>query len=304
MTELKRAGKKALVPFVTAGFPTRESFPQLLVAVSQLADVVEIGVPFSDPLADGPVIQHTSQVALEQGVNLPWILATLADHQVREQVRAPLVLMSYLNPLLQLTVEEKRRRPLQRPILQRPMGRGPEIAPTSSENVFEAARQAGVAGMIVPDLPVEEGSEFETWARNHQIDLIYLLAPTTGDERARMIAERSQGFIYLVSITGVTGSCDEFPPETFAFLKRVRALTDKPVCVGFGISRPEQVKQIAPDVDGVIVGSSLLRVIMQAPSDPIRAAREFLLKLKQVLGDCELFAGDQRPATKWEEVES
>jgi tryptophan synthase alpha chain len=260
MAELKRVGKKALVPFITAGFPTRESFPSLLAAVSQLADVVEIGVPFSDPLADGPIIQHTSHVALEQGVTLPWILETLADPRVREQVKAPLVLMSYLNPLIQLTME----------------------------NVLEAARQAGIAGLIVPDLPVEEGREFEALARDHQMDLIYLMAPTTGDPRARRIAERSQGFIYLVSVTGVTGTRDGFPPATLAFLKRVRALTDKPICVGFGISRPEQVRHIAPHVDGVIIGSGLLRVIIEHSSDPIRAAQEFLLPFRQALEEIEL----------------
>ncbi|MBI3950368.1 MAG: tryptophan synthase subunit alpha [Acidobacteria bacterium] len=257
MTELRRAGKKALVPFITAGFPTRGSFRQLLAEVSRIADVVEIGVPFSDPLADGPVIQHTSQMALEQGVNLPWILETMAD--CCQQMAAPLVLMSYLNPLLRLTTED----------------------------ALQAAHRAGVAGMIVPDLPVEEGREFEKLAGDREIDLIYLIAPTTGDARARMIAERSQGFIYLVSITGLTGARDEFPQETFGFLKRVRALTDKPLCLGFGISRPEQVRQIAPHVDGVIVGSSLLRVIMKNPSDPINAAKGFLLQFKQALEEVE-----------------
>jgi len=260
MAELKRVGKKALMPFITAGFPTRESFPPLLAAVSQLADVVEIGVPFSDPLADGPIIQHTSHVALEQGVTLPWILETLSDPRVREQVKAPLVLMSYLNPLLQLRME----------------------------SILEAAQPAGIAGMIVPDLPVEEGREFETLAGDHHVDLIYLMAPTTGDQRARRIAEQSQGFIYLVSVTGVTGARDEFPPETVAFLKRVRALTDKPICVGFGISRPEQVRHIAPHVDGVIIGSGLLRVVMEHPSDSIGAAKEFLLPFRQALEEVAL----------------
>jgi tryptophan synthase alpha chain len=120
------------------------------------------------------------------------------------------------------------------------------------------------------------------------MDLIYLMAPTTGDPRARRIAERSQGFIYLVSVTGVTGTRDGFPPATLAFLKRVRALTDKPICVGFGISRPEQVRHIAPHVDGVIIGSGLLRVIIEHSSDPIRAAQEFLLPFRQALEEIEL----------------
>jgi tryptophan synthase alpha chain len=257
MTELKRAGKKALVPFITAGFPTMEIFPQLLKELSRIADVVEIGVPFSDPLADGPVIQYTSQIALGQRVNIPWILETLGDPRVREHVAAPLVLMSYLNPLLRL----------------------------KAESIFERAPGAGVSGMIVPDLPVEEGREFEALARRYQMDLVYLIAPTTGDARARMIAERAQGFVYLVSITGVTGGRGEYAEETFAFLERMRALTDKPVCMGFGISRPEQVRQIAPYVDGVIIGSSLLRTIIENPSDPIHAASEFLSSFRTALGE-------------------
>ncbi len=257
MTALQRAGKKALVPFVTAGFPTRDVFPQLLEEVSRFADIIEIGVPFSDPLADGPVIQHTSQVALEQGVTLPWILEMLADQQARASVSVPVVLMSYLNPLLQI----------------------------SDGDFFERARRANVAGVIIPDLPVEEGAPYEIAARDQQMDLIYLIAPTTSQERARLIADRSQGFVYLVSITGVTGARDAFPAETFDFLRRMRALTNKPLCVGFGISRPEQVRQLAPEVDGVIVGSSLLRVIMEAPSDPIRAAQRMLTPLRRALDE-------------------
>ncbi|RMG50081.1 MAG: tryptophan synthase subunit alpha [Acidobacteria bacterium] len=257
MTALQRAGKKALVPFVTAGFPTRDVFPRLLEEVFRFADVVEIGVPFSDPLADGPVIQHTSQVALEQGVTLPWILEMLADRQVRASLSVPVVLMSYLNPLLQV----------------------------SDGDVFERARRAGVAGVIIPDLPVEEGAVYEAAARDQQMDLIYLVAPTTSRERARLIADRSQGFVYLVSITGVTGARDAFPAETFEFLRRMRALTNKPLCVGFGISRPEQVKRLAPEVDGVIVGSSLLRAIMEAPSDPMGAVRRLLLPLRRALDE-------------------
>jgi tryptophan synthase alpha chain len=257
MNDLKRAGKKALVPFITAGFPSLEIFPRLLMAVSELADVVEIGVPFSDPLADGPVIQQASQAALEQGVTLPWILETLADCQARERMKSPLVLMSYLNPLLQY----------------------------AQGDVFAAARRSQVAGLIVPDLPVEESEAFEAQARAHQLDLICLVAPTTGSDRATYIAERSQGFVYLVSITGVTGARNTFPPETFQFLERMRQLTDKPLCIGFGISQPDQVQQIAPYVDGVIVGSGLLRAIMNAPSDPIRAAQDFLQPIKQALAN-------------------
>lgn len=255
MNELKRAGQKALIPFLTAGFPAPEIFPRLLAAVDELADVVEIGVPFSDPLADGPVIQRASHTALQQGVTLPWILQTLADAQAHALLRSPLVLMSYLNPLLQY----------------------------AAENITAAARRAQVAGLIVPDLPVEESAWLEAQARDHQLDLIYLVAPTTSSQRARFIAERSQGFVYAVSITGVTGARTDFPPETFAFLQRMRQLTDRPLCVGFGISHPHQVQRIAPYVDGVIVGSGLLQAILEAPSDPVRAAQDFLWPIKRAL---------------------
>jgi tryptophan synthase alpha chain len=248
MQELRQAGKKALMPFLTAGFPSPSEFPALLGEVSQIADVVEVGVPFSDPLADGPVIQYTSQVALERGVTLPSILETLSGLRAG----APLVLMSYLNPLLRF----------------------------SSDGVFKKVRDAGISGMIISDLPVEEGESYERDAAAHDLDLVYLLTPTTGGSRARLITERSGGFVYLVSITGVTGARDRFSDEMIEFLARIRKLTDKPLCVGFGISKPEHVAQVAPYVDGVIVGSALLRVMMENPGDYIGKAREFLLELK------------------------
>ncbi|MCS6805447.1 MAG: tryptophan synthase subunit alpha [Acidobacteriota bacterium] len=251
MNELKRAGRKALIPFLTAGFPSPEIFLRLLRAVDELADLIEIGVPFSDPLADGPVIQRASQMALQQGITLDWILQTLAN----TQTRAPLVLMSYLNPLLQYV----------------------------AGNVAAAAHHAQIAGLIVPDLPVEESAPLEAQARDHQLDMIYLVAPTTSAERARYIAERSHGFVYLVSITGVTGARASFPSETFEFLHRMRQVTDRPLCLGFGVSHPRQVERIAPYVDGVIVGSGLLHAIMDAPSDPIRAAQDFLWPIKRAL---------------------
>jgi tryptophan synthase alpha chain len=216
--------------------------------------LVEVGVPFSDPLADGPVIQQTSQTALEQGVTLASILDALRTHA---QAGGPrhIILMSYLNPLLQ--------QPL--------------------ESVFRSARGAGVGGVILSDVPVEEGGPFERLAAAQDLDLIYLLSLTTSEARARLIAERSRGFVYLVSITGVTGARDRFSDETMEFLRRVRDVTDQPLCVGFGISRPEHVRQVAPYVDGVIVGSALLRVVMDNPTDYLGQAREFLLELREAM---------------------
>jgi tryptophan synthase alpha chain len=263
MQELRRAGKKALIPFLTAGFPSLAEFPSLLAEVSRIGDLVEIGVPFSDPLADGPVIQQTSQRALQQGATLLWILKTIAEPNLHRQIEAPLILMSYLNPLLQC---------------QRSA-----VSSQQSALMLQKVQRAGVSGMIIPDLPVDEGEPFERLAASYDIDLIYLLAPTTSVPRARLIAERSRGVVYLVSITGVTGARDRFSEDMVEFLKRIRALTDKPLCVGFGISRPEHVAQVAPHVDGIIVGSALLRVIIENPTDCINKAKEFLLELKQSL---------------------
>ncbi len=226
-------GVPALVGFLTAGFPDRESFMRHLAAIAAVADVVEIGVPFSDPMADGVTIQRSSRVALEQGVTLAWILETLAVLPAR--LRAPLLLMSYLNPLLAHGI---RRLPVD-------------------------ARAAGVSGFIVPDLPWEESAELRGALTREGLALIQMVTPLTPAPRLEMLARKSQGFVYAVTATGTTGKEVAIPDDMLAYLDRVRAVASLPVCAGFGIRDAAQVRRLVGHADGVIVGSALVDVIGQ-----------------------------------------
>lgn len=226
-----RRGSPALVAFLTAGFPDRESFGAQLASVAAVADVVEIGVPFSDPMADGATIQRASRVALAQGVTLAWILDELAALDPRP--RAPILLMSYLNPLLAYG-----------------LGRLPR-----------AADAAGVAGFIVPDLPWEECGELRAALGRAGIALVQMVTPVTPPARLAMLARGSQGFVYAVTTTGTTGGAVEVPDTTLAYLDRVRAAASLPVCAGFGIRSAEQVSRLAGHTDGVIVGSALVETV-------------------------------------------
>ena len=228
-----QGGRPALIGFLTAGFPDRASFARRLAEVAEAADVVEIGVPFSDPMADGLTIQRSSRVALEQGVNLAWILETLKAQTPRP--RAPLVLMSYLNPLL---------------------AHGLNRLPGD-------ARAAGVAGFIVPDLPWEECAELRAALSREGLALVQLVTPLTPSERLAMLAGQSQGFVYAVTATGTTGREVAIPDDMLAYLDRVRAVSELPVCAGFGIRHAAQVERLAGHADGVIVGSALVDVIGQ-----------------------------------------
>jgi len=226
-------GAPALVGFLTAGFPDRTSFARRLAEVAEAVDVVEIGVPFSDPMADGLTIQRSSRVALEQGVTLAWILEALGSLSPRP--RAPLVLMSYLNPLLAYGL---RRLPAD-------------------------ARAAGVSGFIVPDLPWEESAELRGALAHEGLALVQLVTPLTPAARLAMLARESQGFVYAVTATGTTGREVAIPDETLDYLDRVRAASPLPVCAGFGIRQAAQVRRLAGHADGVIVGSALVDVIGQ-----------------------------------------
>jgi tryptophan synthase alpha chain len=224
-------GMPALVGFLTAGFPDRASFARHLAAIAAVADVVEIGVPFSDPMADGVTIQRSSRVALEQGTTLAWILETLAVLPVRPRV--PLLLMSYLNPLLAHGI---RRLPAD-------------------------ARAAGVSGFIVPDLPWEESAEFRATLMREGLALVQMVTPLTPAPRLAMLARESQGFVYAVTATGTTGGEIGIPDEMLEYLDRVRAAASVPVCAGFGIRDAAQVRRLAGRADGVIVGSALVDLI-------------------------------------------
>ena len=225
------SGKPALVGFLTAGFPDREGFPRQLAAIGNAADVVEIGVPFSDPMADGMTIQRSSRAALAQGVSLRWILETLAG--LARRPRAPLLLMSYLNPLLAYGLDR----------------------------LPAAARHAGVSGFIVPDLPFEESEEMRRALDAEGLALVQMVTPVTPASRLAVLCGASAGFVYAVTMTGTTGKTVAVPDDVLDYMDRVRAVSPVPVCAGFGIRSPSQVARMAGHVDGVVVGSALVEVL-------------------------------------------
>ncbi len=229
-----KKGKKALVPFVTAGFPHKNFTPELILALADAgADMVEIGIPFSDPVADGPTIQASSQVALQNGLRLKDIFRQV--EKIRAKSDIPLLLMGYYNPILACGLEK----------------------------FAQAASNAGVDGLIVPDLPPEEGNGLGTACRKAGLSLVYLIAPTTPPERISKIGKASNGFCYCVSTTGVTGERKKLSAGLKDFLLCVRMRTKKPFVVGFGISTPEQAATLAPLADGVVVGSALVQIFLE-----------------------------------------
>ena len=224
-----KGGEPALVAFLTAGYPSKDQFREHLQAVAAGADVVEIGVPFTDPMADGVTIQRSSQAALAQGVNLRWIFSELEA----TRVKAPLILMSYLNPLLAFGLEK----------------------------LAEAAARSNVAGFIVPDLPLDEGADLRKALDAQGVAMIQMVTPVTKPERLKQLCESSQGFVYAVTMTGTTGKNVAIPAEVMTYLDRVRSLSKTPVCAGFGIRSREQVELLRGHVDGVVVGSALVEVL-------------------------------------------
>lgn len=227
----KAQGNPALIAYITAGFPKRATFREQLAAVATVADVVEIGVPFTDPMADGTTIQRSSRAALEQGVSLRWILSELSGPGSKAQ--APLLLMSYLNPLLAYGLDK----------------------------LPKAAAEAGIAGFIVPDLPYEESQDLRAALESRDIALVQFVTPVTPIDRVKMLCEASRGFIYGVTMTGTTGKNVAVPQDVLDYFGRVKSISPVPVCAGFGIRSREQVSLMAPYVDGVIVGSALVEVI-------------------------------------------
>jgi tryptophan synthase alpha chain len=223
-------GEPALVAFLTAGFPSKEKFREHLLAVAAGADVVEIGVPFTDPMADGVTIQRSSLAALAQGVSLRWIFSEL---EAMSRPKTPLLLMSYLNPLMAFGLRR----------------------------LAETAARSGVSGFIVPDLPIDESEEMRKALDEHQIALVQMVTPVTKPDRMKQLCAASQGFVYAVTMTGTTGKNVAVPMEVTGYLDKVRELSKVPVCAGFGIRSAEQVERLRGHVDGVVIGSALVEVL-------------------------------------------
>lgn len=254
--QLRARDERALIPFLTAGHPDLATTEAVVLAIARAgADAVEIGVPFSDPIAEGPTIQRSSQCALRGGTTLRRILDLVK--RLRSQVDCPLLLMGYANPFLAL----------------------------GERHFVEAARAAGVDGLIVADLPPEEGESLFALAERHGIDPVLLAAPTTTDQRLAKLAARTRGFLYYVSLTGVTGARSQLAPELAERLRGIRRTLAVPLCVGFGVSTPEHARAIGRVADGVIVGSALVDRIAEAPSREAAAeeAARFVAALKAPL---------------------
>lgn len=286
------ARRTALIPYVMAGYPDTATSEALAVALCEAgADVLELGVPFSDPLADGATIQHASHQALANGMSLAGALALAG--RVATRTTTPLVLMTYYNPIFQFGTEEERFTTEETEEERRGTAEDTEDAEgirrgvrwMPSARFAEAARAAGIAGVIVPDLPPEEAEPLRDALAARGIALIFLVAPTSPDERIERVArmaETSGGFIYCVSLSGVTGARDRLPEQLAAFVGRVRQRATLPLAVGFGVARPDHVAAIGRVADGAVVASALLNTADAAPPEHrVEAAVAFLRALAQ-----------------------
>jgi len=246
LTAANDAGRPALVPFITAGYPEPKEFIETLKAIAEVGDVVELGIPFSDPMADGMTIQRSSFVALQKGVSLKWIFDQLDSAQ--GEIDAPLVMMSYLNPLLAFGYEA----------------------------LAERALAAGVCGFIIPDLPFEESSEIREALEAKGLGLIQLVTPATPDDRLQTLCDASRGFVYAVTITGITGGGAGLPADLTDYLDKVSGMSSIPVCAGFGIREAKDVAAVGKHAAGAIVGSALVEVLERGddPRDYLGSLRD------------------------------
>ncbi len=236
--KLKKDSKKAFIPYIMAGDPSLEKTRELVLMLEREgADIIELGVPFSDPLADGPVIQAAADRALKRGVTLKKVMALVSD--LRADTQIPIVLMTYYNPIYKYGLEA----------------------------FVRDAVKSGVDGIIVPDLPPDEATEINGYAKKQGLDIIFLFAPTSTEDRRKIVSRASNGFIYYVSIAGITGSALKLQGDAAAHIKEVQAISGKPVAVGFGVSTPEEAAAVAKIADGVIVGSAIVKQISQPGLD-------------------------------------
>ena len=247
-TTLKRDGKKGFIPYITAGDPDLATTEQLLITIAPYATLIELGVPFSDPMADGPVIQRASERALKHDFGLQEILDTAA--RARNHIDTPIILFSYYNPLLQFGLKR----------------------------LAEAAKDAGVDGVLVTDLTPEESGEFEAELRAQDLDMIFLIAPTSTDERLKLVAEHASGFIYAVSRAGVTGTRETVSVEAEKLVNRMRQFSSLPIAVGFGISNAAQVADVSRYADAVVVGSAIVAEMERLADAPglVEGVSQFL----------------------------
>ena len=235
--DLKSDNKKAFIAFLTCGDPDLKTTAECIKVISDNgADIIELGVPFSDPLADGPTIQAASQRALKNNVNLASIIKMVS--KIRPTLDTPLVLMTYYNPVFHYDIR----------------------------NFIQDAGKAGIDGIIIPDLPPEEASQIEMFARKINMATIYFASPTSSEHRNKIAISHSKGFIYYISLTGVTGKRKILPNSIKKHVKDLQKITSKPICVGFGISTPTQAKEIASFADGIIVGSAIVERISSVKS--------------------------------------
>ena len=244
----RAAGRAALMPYLTLGYPEPMLSLSLVEAAANAgADLIELGVPFSDPLADGPTIQHSTQVALTQGMNVARCI-DFTDKIRCRGVTQPLLLMGYFNPLLSYGLE----------------------------HFVKDAVQAGADGFIIPDLPPAEALLLEAACQAHHCALVYLASPNTKPERLALLAQRTSGFLYLVSVTGVTGARSALPLDLESFVARARAVAQTPLAVGFGIATPEQAAAVGSLADGVIVGSGVVNAIDASKNDPVQGVFKYV----------------------------
>src|SRR4030043_2256451 len=243
--KLKKEGKKAFIPYIMAGDPSLEKTKEVVLLFDECgADIIELGVPFSDPLADGPTIQRASERALKNGVTLRKVISLVSEirrseKDLRQKTQIPLVLMTYFNPVFKYGID----------------------------NFIKDAKDAGVDGMIVPDLPPDEAEDFIQQSRKAAIDTIFLLAPTSTEDRIKKVIRASSGFIYYVSITGITGAALLLDGSMEVSISNIKKYTDKPIAVGFGVSTPLEATAVAKVSDGVIVGSAIVKRIHETPNE-------------------------------------
>jgi len=248
--KLQREGKKAFIPYIMAGDPDLERTKDIVCLFEECgADIVEIGVPFSDPLADGPTIQRASERALQNGVTLRSVIALVKGFS--QEIRIPIVLMTYYNPVFKYGIEL----------------------------FISDSREAGIDGVIIPDLPPDEAAEFIRLSKRSHLNTIFLLAPTSTEDRIKKVVKASRGFIYYVSITGITGADLLLDGSMEVLISNIRKHSDKPIAVGFGVSTPEDASAVARISDGVIVGSAIVKRLHNAPD----ALKQYLTSLREAI---------------------